>query len=95
LSGARRIFLIDFYFDHTELDRAIASLQRAHENAGDNQAAVEEILWLLGRAHVMRGDYARAAEQYRAILQMQYPGQVRRAEAEKALRDLAAIHNPD
>ncbi len=94
LSDARRIFIIDFYFDQAKLDRAIASLQRARENAGNNEAAAEEILWLMGRAYAMRGDYAKAADQYHAILQMQYPGQVRRADAEKALRDLDAIHMP-
>ncbi|MGH7495953.1 MAG: tetratricopeptide repeat protein [bacterium] len=94
LSGARRIFIIDFYFDRNELDRAIASLQRAHKNAGQNEAAAEEIFWMLGRAYLMRGDYTKAADHYRAILRMQYPAQVRRLEAEKALRDLAAIHQP-
>ena len=91
LSGARRIFVIDFYFDRAELDRAIASLLRARTKAGTNEAATEEILWILGRAYLMRGDYAKAEDHYRAILQMQYPAQVRRLEAENALRDLAVI----
>ena len=91
LRNARRIVVIDFYFDREQLHQAIAFSLRALENTGNNPAAREQVLWLLARAYAMAGDYAKAAEQYRAILQLQYPGQVKRAQAENALRDLAAL----
>jgi len=91
LLTAKRTFFIDYEFDKSQVNQAIVYLQLANELAKNNVFAQEEILWLLGRAYAMLGDFETAAKQYQALLNMTDPSLVKKAEARQALDDLAAL----
>jgi tetratricopeptide (TPR) repeat protein len=91
LLTAKQTFLIDYGFDKGQVNQAIGHLQHAKGLAKNNVFAQEEILWLLGRAYAMLGDFETARNQYQAILDMKVPGLIRKREAQQALEDLAAL----
>jgi tetratricopeptide (TPR) repeat protein len=83
-----RMMGLGYRFDGLEAGKAIAELQKALLQAGDNNYFRADCHWHLGKAFLMQGEVKKAGEHFSGVLRLRWDNIPHRDEAEKMLSRL-------